>query len=68
MLIHENIFCFLPNHRLLEDAYVLRDPFSPNSGHLILGGQCCLCSTDICVSQVQYWRVSDVRLDWHVWD
>lgn len=36
---------------LLEDAYVLRDPFSPNPGHLILGGQCCLCSTDICVSQ-----------------
>ncbi|KAM7437988.1 Cysteine-rich domain [Porites harrisoni] len=35
---------------LLEDAFVIRDPFSPTTGHLTLGGQCCLCSKDICVA------------------
>ncbi|XP_022805736.1 cysteine-rich DPF motif domain-containing protein 1-like [Stylophora pistillata] len=36
---------------LLEDAYVIRDPFSPNAGHLTLGGQCCVCARHICMSQ-----------------
>lgn len=36
---------------LLEDAFVLRDPFSPNAGHLTLGGRCCLCTRHICISQ-----------------
>ncbi|XP_068714389.1 cysteine-rich DPF motif domain-containing protein 1-like [Montipora foliosa] len=36
---------------LLEDAYVIRDPFSSSAGHLTLGGQCFLCSGDVCVSQ-----------------
>jgi len=36
---------------LLEDAYVIRDPFSPTAGHLTLGGRCCLCSKDVCVAQ-----------------
>ena len=41
------------SRRLLEDAYVIRDPFSPTTGHLTLGGQCCLCSKDICVAPVR---------------
>ena len=41
------------SRRLLEDAYVIRDPFSATTGHLTLGGQCCLCSKDICVASVR---------------
>ena len=41
------------SRRLLEDAFVIRDPFSPTTGHLTLGGQCCLCSKDICVAPVR---------------
>ena len=48
----QEYFVYIQNYRLLEDAYVIHDPFSPNSGHLTLGGQCRLCSKDICVSQV----------------
>ena len=40
-------------YRLLEDAYVIHDPFSLTTGHLTLGGQCCLCSKDICVAPVR---------------
>ncbi|KAK2547499.1 Cysteine-rich DPF motif domain-containing protein 1 [Acropora cervicornis] len=36
---------------LLEDAYVIRDPFSPSAGHLTIGGNCCLCSKNVCMAQ-----------------
>ena len=46
-------FCFLfTKCRLLEDAYVIRDPFSPSAGHLTIGGNCCLCSKNVCMAQV----------------
>ena len=48
------------SRRLLEDAYVIRDPFSPTTGHLTLGGQCCLCSKDICVAPVRL----NYRIPW----
>jgi len=45
-------FCFLfTSCRLLEDAYVIRDPFSPSAGHLTIGGNCCLCSKNVCMAQ-----------------
>ncbi|KAL5014732.1 hypothetical protein ScPMuIL_009002 [Solemya velum] len=36
---------------LLEEAYVLRDPFSEDGGILVLGGHCSVCSTPICRAQ-----------------
>ncbi|EDO48837.1 predicted protein [Nematostella vectensis] len=36
---------------LLEKAYVIKDPFSPNKVHLTIGGVCCLCSKNVCIGQ-----------------
>ncbi|XP_028516506.1 cysteine-rich DPF motif domain-containing protein 1-like [Exaiptasia diaphana] len=36
---------------LLEDAFVVQDPFSPSQSHLTLGSKCSLCSIDVCVGQ-----------------
>ncbi|XP_005991367.1 cysteine-rich DPF motif domain-containing protein 1 isoform X2 [Latimeria chalumnae] len=42
-----------PNARsvvLLEECYVMKDPFTPDKGKfLILGSQCCLCNKLVCV-------------------
>ncbi|KAK3750188.1 hypothetical protein QZH41_015420, partial [Actinostola sp. cb2023] len=36
---------------LLEDAYLIQDPFSPSQNHLTIGAKCTLCSADVCVGQ-----------------
>ncbi|XP_031562732.1 cysteine-rich DPF motif domain-containing protein 1-like [Actinia tenebrosa] len=36
---------------LLEDAYLIQDPFSPTQSHLTIGSNCTLCSADVCVGQ-----------------
>ena len=44
---------FLPFiNRLLEDAYLTRDPFSSAPHPLILGSHCSSCSKVVCVSPV----------------
>ncbi|CAM0512109.1 unnamed protein product [Fasciola hepatica] len=38
--------------QILEDAYIMRDPFADNNlGGIILGADCCLCKRMVCVSQ-----------------
>ena len=38
--------------RLLEDAYVMKDPFTRDRGLMIVGGHCSLCHIQVCCSQV----------------
>lgn len=43
----------LPTHSLLEESYVMKDPFSPDKQHfLILGSRCSACGRLVCVSPV----------------
>ncbi|XP_065829753.1 cysteine-rich DPF motif domain-containing protein 1-like [Oscarella lobularis] len=37
---------------LLEEAYILKDPFAPDDQHLTLGGHCSLCKDPVCVGQL----------------
>lgn len=40
---------------LLEDAYIMRDPFvDGGSGGIIIGADCCVCNASVCVSPVGY--------------
>ncbi|XP_062522546.1 cysteine-rich DPF motif domain-containing protein 1-like [Corticium candelabrum] len=34
---------------LLEDAYVMKDPFSPDERQLVLGSHCSVCQQPVCV-------------------
>lgn len=41
--------------RLLEESYVLKDPFSPDKDKfIILGSSCTLCGKVVCVGTVGY--------------
>ena len=42
----------LTNFRLLEDAYVMKDPFSSEGGIITLGSHCSLCEKAVCLSTV----------------
>nr|XP_009677023.1 PREDICTED: cysteine-rich DPF motif domain-containing protein 1 isoform X2 [Struthio camelus australis] len=50
-----------PNTRsivLLEESYVMKDPFTPEKDKfLILGSQCSLCSRSVCVGTAIMWRL-----------
>ncbi|GFO06411.1 cysteine-rich dpf motif domain-containing protein 1 [Plakobranchus ocellatus] len=35
---------------LLEDCYIMKDPFSTFGGFITIGGNCSLCFKDVCVS------------------
>ncbi|KAK3743346.1 hypothetical protein RRG08_061282 [Elysia crispata] len=35
---------------LLEDCYIMKDPFSTSGGFVTVGGSCSLCSKDVCLS------------------
>ena len=49
---------------LLEDAYVIRDPFSPNPGHLMIGGRCSVCAAEVCPKEVRWLSKFDSSLNW----
>ncbi|XP_072026578.1 cysteine-rich DPF motif domain-containing protein 1-like [Amphiura filiformis] len=36
---------------LMEKAFVIKDPFSPESKHLTIGGFCSVCDKPVCVGQ-----------------
>ncbi|XP_077987643.1 cysteine-rich DPF motif domain-containing protein 1-like [Glandiceps talaboti] len=36
---------------LMEDAFVMRDPFTPEYKHLTLGSHCSVCNKVVCVGQ-----------------
>ncbi|XP_028414413.1 cysteine-rich DPF motif domain-containing protein 1-like [Dendronephthya gigantea] len=36
---------------LLESVYVIKDPFTRETGIVILGGHCALCHTEVCCDQ-----------------
>ena len=38
--------------RLLEDCYIMKDPFSTSGGLITVGGTCCQCGSVICMSNV----------------
>ncbi|GAB0177282.1 polycystic kidney disease and receptor for egg jelly-related protein [Grus japonensis] len=52
-----------PNTRsivLLEESYVMKDPFTPDKDKfLILGSHCSLCSRSVCVGTNGYFKISD---------
>ena len=39
-------------YSLMEDAYVMRDPFTEQNAAIILGSHCSVCERSVCVSQV----------------
>lgn len=46
---------FLSFTRLLEECYVTRDPFSPDKEKfLVLGSNCSLCGSCVCVGPVRF--------------
>lgn len=38
--------------RLMEEAYVMKDPFSEERGFITLGSSCNICRAEVCLSQV----------------
>lgn len=38
--------------RLMEEAYVMKDPFSEERGFITLGSSCNICRAKVCLSQV----------------
>ncbi|XP_071510790.1 cysteine-rich DPF motif domain-containing protein 1-like [Diadema antillarum] len=42
---------FLKSIVLLEEAYVMRDPFTPENRHLTVGGSCSVCNRTVCVGK-----------------
>ena len=41
-------FCY----RLMEEAYVMKDPFTEERGFITLGSSCSICKSLVCLSQV----------------
>ncbi|XP_046548757.1 cysteine-rich DPF motif domain-containing protein 1-like isoform X1 [Haliotis rubra] len=41
---------FLKSLILLEEAYVMKDPFSTEGGLVTLGAQCSLCNKPVCIA------------------
>lgn len=41
---------FAKSMRLTEDTYIMRDPFSSDTGMISLGSHCALCTKSICAS------------------
>lgn len=46
------IMFFLFFIRLLEDCYIMKDPFSTSGGFICIGGNCSLCGCSVCMSNV----------------
>ncbi|XP_041457785.1 cysteine-rich DPF motif domain-containing protein 1-like [Lytechinus variegatus] len=42
---------FLKSIVLLEEAYVMKDPFTPENRHLTIGGHCSECNKPVCVNK-----------------
>ena len=36
---------------LLEDAYVVKDPFTREGGFMVIGSHCSLCHSEVCCNQ-----------------
>ncbi|BFZ08277.1 hypothetical protein BsWGS_11316 [Bradybaena similaris] len=41
---------FAKNIVLLEDCYIMKDPFSTSGGFICVGGNCSLCGCSVCMS------------------
>lgn len=54
-LVNMNIFAVILFFRLMEDAYVMKDPFSEERGFITLGSSCIICKAKVCLSQV--WKI-----------
>ena len=56
LLFSEKLFAHLVNLdvslRLLEDAYVVKDPFTREGGFMVIGSHCSLCHSEVCCNQV----------------
>jgi len=40
---------------VMEDAYIMKDPFTDEKRCIVLGSHCSVCNRIVCVSQVWYW-------------
>ncbi|XP_005092263.1 cysteine-rich DPF motif domain-containing protein 1 [Aplysia californica] len=41
---------FAKNILMLEDCYVMKDPFSTSGGFISVGGMCSLCARNVCMA------------------
>lgn len=51
-LVNINILAIFLLFRLMEEAYVMKDPFSEERGFITLGSNCSICRAKVCLSQV----------------
>ncbi|XP_064889534.1 cysteine-rich DPF motif domain-containing protein 1 isoform X3 [Columba livia] len=51
--------------RLLEECYVMKDPFTPDKDKfLILGSHCSLCNRSVCVGTLKVLRIPRDKKQW----
>ena len=52
------IFCCFMCFSLLEESYVMKDPFSSEGSMITLGSHCQLCSKSVCAAPVSFHYVN----------